>query len=259
MVKESRIPVDVPGMGESSEKRPEQETICDEVPFLVRTFVSSRLSEEDRLRLRTHVEECADCRDLYRSGVETAAHIGREHREERVETERMQRRHSLKKDAMAAGSPLKRRSPIRTLLYPAFFFFLILQITNFNPNTGTVELEVIAGEVHGSEHVERGEYCRTGSDGVAVLRAGKDEARLEPNTAVFLEDNRPRRLRLLEGELALDGEWRITTALGVIDVNGIANLSLREGHLDCEAFEGDVRRIDASGTRHIPPGTALGQ
>ncbi|MDA1264300.1 MAG: hypothetical protein O2816_04390 [Planctomycetota bacterium] len=232
---------------------------CDDVPATVRAFVSRGLRPDETAALREHVADCKECAAIYHDGVETAAHIGGQHRTERVATEKAVRRWRLRRDSVAAQlpSPRGRSARIRTLLYPAFFAYLMVQIVGFGgPKQAGLAVEVLRGTVHASEPMESGELCATGDDGWAKLFTDDAEARLEPDTRLFLESTDPLRLRLVQGVLELEGTWQITTVHGFVElVEGRARLDLQGNSLACGCERGELRFSDARGQSIVEAGS----
>lgn len=229
---------------------------CDDVPGLVRTFVGQGIPPADHDRLRDHVAECADCRALYREGVQTAACIGHERRGEREATERALRHHELKRDVFEAHAPARGRAArLRTLLYPAFLCFLMIQLLGGRPGREGFEVEVLSGVVHARGRPVRGELCATGPDGRARLTVGGNEARLGPETRLLLERPSPPRVRLIRGSLELEGSWRVASTHGVIELeDGRARVHLGPDGLGATNLDGRVRRVDHRGETVVAPG-----
>lgn len=236
--------------------RAERPLTCDEVSVLVRTFVAKGLSTEKGRLLRAHVEGCRACREIYRGGVETAAHIGHGRRTERVATEKAVRRWSLRRDAFSAhATPRGRGARIRTLVYPAFFCFLIIQFTEIGSHEAMLEVEILAGEVQASEALELGELCATGPEGRARLTTDGAWLELGHETRLLVESIHPPRVRLLAGELELDGGWHVTTRQGVVEVEGgRARVALDPDGLVCSGDTGVLRVIDARGETIVAAG-----
>jgi hypothetical protein len=234
----------------------ERPLTCDEVPALVRTFVAHGLSNEEGRHLRAHVAGCGACRAAYRDGVETAAHIGHERRIERVATEKAVRRWSLRKDIFSAHAPPRGRGArIRTLVYPAFFCFLIVQFTQLGTHEPMLEVEVLAGKVHASEALELGELCATGPEGRARLSTDGAWLELGNATRLLVESIHPPRVRLLTGELELDGGWHVTTRQGVVEVEGgRTRVALQPQGLVCAGDTGALSVIDARGETRVAAG-----
>ncbi len=237
-------------------RRSESEIKCEDVPALVETFVSTGLDRAVTAGLRAHTGGCPECRDLYREAVRTAAHIGHAHRTERVDTERAVRRWNLWRDVISAhATPRGRAARLRTLLYPAFFCYLIVQFAGGGPKERVLEVEVLEGTVHAGPSLGRGEICATGSDGRACLQTEDGLARLEPDTRLLVERVSPPRLRLLTGRIELEGSWQVATTLGVVEVTeGLATMNLDGGGLECVGVRGDVLLIDSRGERSLTPG-----
>ena len=236
--------------------RAELPLTCDEVPALVRAFLAQGLPRQEGRRLRAHVEGCGACRQVYRDGVETAAHIGHERRVERVAAEKAVRRWSMRRDVFSAHAPPRGRAArIRTLVYPAFFCFLIVQFTQLGRHEPMLEVEVLAGEVHASEALELGELCATGPEGRARLSTDGASLELGGSTRLLVESIQPPRVRLLAGELELDGGWHVTTRQGVVEVQGgRTRVALQPEGLVCAGDTGVLSVIDARGETRVAAG-----
>lgn len=237
-------------------RRDERPLTCEEVPALVRTFVSVGLPGHEGRRLRAHVQACDACRAVYRDGVETAAHIGHERRVERVATEKAVRRWSLRRDVFTVQSTRRGRGArLRTVLYPALFFLFILQLADVSRYEPLLSVEVLEGEVHGSEHLQHGELCATGPDGRARLTSRGSSLEVGPDTRLLVESASQARVRLLSGSLSLRGSWRVTTDRGVVDLEeGEARVTLDGEGLTCEGEDGELTILDAAGETPVRPG-----
>jgi hypothetical protein len=242
--------------------QPDPKTPCDEIQILLRRFLAKGLGPADSTRLRDHAQDCEPCQASYQEAVRTIACIGHERRVERDESVKAVRRWNLRRNMFEAhGTPRGRAARLRTLLYPAFFSFLMIQLGVMGGADDGPELtlQVLGGTVHAAEVLERGGLCATGPDGRARLEAGEDgAAELAPETRVLVERLDPPRLRLLNGDLELEGSWLVTSALGVIEVKqGRASVTLGDHGLVVSDAEGDVRYVGALGEVELLPGQPL--
>jgi hypothetical protein len=257
-------------MSQSTTQRQEpSEAACEEASESIRGFVSGLLDVDRERALRAHLDRCGDCRDHYRAAVITTAHIGRERRlerdarEKRVRSERLRR---MARDGQPGGRPSFFR--LRTLLYPAFFAFLMWQVSGLLTRNSGIAVERLEGSVsagplelfdgRGRAPLGIGQPCSTEADGSARVEAGSTNLVLGPQTDLVLESAQPLRVRLGRGSLRAHGTCVVATRLGIVDVTkGQAEVALGRGALQIRALEGECAFTGPDGVRTIERGASL--
>lgn len=234
-----------------------------------RSFLARSLAVSEQRELSQHLEQCPDCHARYIEAGRTTACLGHMSRTERLARERRARRARQRRLAFEGGnlSPGRKQRAyrLRTLLIPAFFIFLMTQITQLKLPRPAVDLECTSGIVHAADaelrpgqkqgtDLTRGDWCSTAEDSEARLRVGKNALELGPSTWLLVESVRPPRFRLDRGSLALTGRCTLTSAWGWIRVEGAARVELAEGRLWVECSSGSVSLTDAAGTLELLAG-----
>jgi len=252
----------------------DERSIEDEIPGCsahrsrIERFAAGELSRSGTELLRAHRATCPDCDARFRTAVETTAMIGRELRRERVEGERIARHERLRRDIFAtqpdAPSKLHR---LRTLVYPAFFAFLMIQLASFGGDSRAASVTRIAGEVvagdlriDGEAEVElaRGEWCSTGRESSAFASVGSVSVIVGPLTRFAVERVDPVRIRLEEGELELAGSCVLSTPHGVLEFRDARGLvRVEPATLRAETFSGTVVHTGPEGARELAAGESL--
>lgn len=212
--------------------------------------------------LRRHLAGCADCRAGYRERVEAVASLGRG-AAQRVASARAGARAGIGRPHHRSrfGSAGLRRFIM--IVVPALLFFLATRIDSsweFEPPLMVSCLEGTAwvgGEVlerpMGPRRLRRSDVLATEPDTRARIDARKFELELEPQTRLLVISALTRRVRLEEGTLAVRGDSRIETPLGVVEVSaGEARVRIDGAGLDVVAESGRVTVVDASGRRVVP-------
>lgn len=241
---------------------------CEDAGKLIQRFLAGRLARADEQRMRQHLAGCAECQDTYQHAVYTAASVGRERREERVALERHERHAELKRLAFEAPPRTRGMHLLRVLVYPAFFCFLMVQIGNLTDRTVGLRLSLVQGSVRAgareldepgtAAEVWQGQVCSTAEDGGATIEAEDSVAELAADTHVLIERVRPLRLRLRAGTLHVTGDARVSTTLGVVELEqGEADILLVGGQLTVLAASGTVRFTGPDGVRSLEPGETL--
>ena len=244
------------------------EITCEVAWILIQGFVSGESTADGERAMRAHTERCGDCRDEYRSAVVTAAKIGGEQRRKRVAAERERRHRELRQAAFEASAPPTGRfHRLRTLLYPAFFAFLMFQISRLSLAVEGVEVTRLEGEVSAAQvplegtaarRLARGEWCETRTDSSARLATSGCSAVLGPDARLRVERAMPARFRLTRGTLDLEGECTVSTGWGILDLGpGKARVRVDDGTLEVASRAGDVQLTGAAGAQRIAPGEVL--
>jgi len=241
---------------------------CEDAGKLIQHFLAGPLAGADDRRLRRHLAECAECQDLYQHAVYTAASVGRERREERVALERYHRRAELKRLAFEAPKRSRGTHLLRVLVYPAFFCFLMIQIGNLTHRAAGLRLALVQGSVRAGNQeldqpgtaaeVKQGQVCSTAADGGARIEGQDAVAELAADTHVLIERVKPLRLHLRSGSLHVSGDARVSTVLGVVELEqGEVDILLAGGQLTLISTDGSVRFTDPDGVRSMEPGEPL--
>jgi len=212
---------------------------------------------------------CRECLEAYREAVETAAHLSRFTVEEREKRMVERQRRSLHAKVFGPREPKRRRFPfrLRLVLIPAFFFWLMLEITSFGPPPARVELVEQRGSVLLDGRpldadvedllVLPGRWVRTAAVSEAFLEAGDCRLRLGAETELLLEDARPVRMRLGRGNVRIEGSAAFVTVLGLVTVEeGRGVLDLSDACLRLEPEGGLWTLFDRKGERALPLGAA---
>jgi len=247
-----------------------QETPCDATRAWTQRFVGGASDAAQNAAAREHLDDCRPCADEYHTAVETAAQIGRQRRLERGEVERSARHLRLRKAAFDAQGPRPGRlHRLRTLLYPAFFAFLILQLVGGRPIEGLGSGRVQAGEAHvgnatlrpveGTFTLGEGEWCRSSPEASVELEFGSTRIALDGAARMRVQKLRPLALYLANGSVTIEGTCGVTCRAGVFDVQVGSSVDLRldETRLEVVVRAGRVDLIDASGGRRIEAGERL--
>lgn len=241
---------------------------CDAHGSRIERFAAGELSPSETELLRAHRETCPDCDSRFRIAVETTAMIGRELRRERVEAERVARHERQRRDIFETRADVPSKlHRLRTLVYPAFFAFLMVQLASFggDPRAASVTRisgDVVAGDfrVDGDTEVElaRGEWCSTGRDSSALASVGPVSLAVGPLTRFAVERVDPARIRLEEGELEVAGSCVLSTPYGVLEFRDARGL-VRVGPaaLLAEILSGTVVHTGPEGARELVAGESL--
>ena len=144
----------------------------------------------------------------------------------------------------------------------------MIQIGNLTDRTAGLRLSLVQGSVRAGDReldqpgtaaeVRQGQACVTAEDGSARIEAEDSMAELAADTRVLIERVKPLRLRLRSGSLHLVGDARVSTALGVVELEqGEADILLVGGQLTVLAANGTVRFTGPDGVRSLEPGEPL--
>ncbi|MFT5052300.1 MAG: hypothetical protein ACI8QZ_003733 [Chlamydiales bacterium] len=225
------------------------ELTCEVVWIMIQGFASGDTTPDGEHLMRVHMAHCGECRDEYRSAMVTMARIGGERRRNRVENERQERHDRLRAMAFqAAAPPSGKFHRMRTMLYPAFFAFLLFQVSRMSVAVAGVSVTGLTGEVSVRDEgleptaeltAERGDWCLTGPDSSARLDAKHAVVLVGPSSAVIVQRAAPARYRLDRGSLEIEGSCTIDTRWGIVDLkDGRARVVLEARGVEVECHAG---------------------
>lgn len=256
-------------MSQRTQPQEPTEDACEEASQAIRGFVTGLLPAERERALRAHLERCGECRDHYRAAVITTAHIGHERRLERDAWEKRVRSERLRSLARE-GQQRPRASfvRLRTLLYPAFFAFLMWQVSGLLTRNSGIRVQWLGGNVTAGPFALSGErapsplgigqLCSTDASGSARIDVGSTQLVLGPRTDLLIEAAVPLRVRLGRGSLRARGTCVVATLVGIVDVTrGEAEITLGGGALRIEGVSGGCAFTGPDGVSAIAPGASL--
>lgn len=243
-----------------------EEVSCDVAWVLIQGFVSGDSTADGERLMRAHVRVCEECDESYHAAVNTTARIGAKHREERLAEERERRRRELRQMAFEATAPASGRfHRMRTMLYPAFFAFLMVQASRLSLAVEGVSLAPIEGRVEVEEaslapdeemRLERGDWCKTGAHGSARLSSPDSNAVLAASSRVLVEAVQPARYRLTRGSLHVEGTCTLSTRGGVIDLAAAeVRVDVGPSFVEVSCDSGEVRLTGPTGVYVVPVGS----
>ena len=177
------------------------ELTCEVAWIMIQGFASGDTTPDGEHLMRVHIAHCGECRDEYRSAMVTMARIGGERRRKRVEGERQARHDRLRAMAFQASAPPSGKfHRMRTLLYPAFFAFLLFQVSRMSVAVAGVSITGLTGQVTVGDQglepaaelpVSRGNWCETGPDSSARLDAKQAAVVVGPSSEVLVLRAKP--------------------------------------------------------------------
>jgi hypothetical protein len=267
MTSESLDPADepVPPDRPDSSGPGERSSGCVEAARLLPLFLRGGIDREEERRYREHILACADCREIYRESVASAAPLGHSRRLDRVEEVRLRRQAQMRTRAFAVGGHKSgRRFGLRVIL-PLVMLFLLMTMLNPLLNRPQLKLEWVRGEVrvpgkllHALEpeiDINKGDWCLTEVDASARIETAKGEFRLGARTNLMIEDPAERRVRLQRGRLEIDGSALVVCQFGIAELEeGRATIVLTDGRLEILCHEGTLHWIHAGGTQILSAG-----
>lgn len=253
---------------------------CELAELDLRLHAQGALPAERAQRLRAHLVQCASCAAEFRSAVEQRARLGRAVRggpEVAGQGQRSSPAPSTPVLAMeddledarpprpTAAAKRQRRFRLRTLVIPAFFTWLILQIAGAGAKPGRLEVSEARGNVTIAERpytdyertplLIRGAWCNTDEASSATLVAPGARVVVGSWSSVQAEATEPLRLRLRAGELDLEGTATIVTNLGVVDlVSGAGHMRLSAEGVQLECRAGSLVFVGPLGERRLVAG-----
>jgi ferric-dicitrate binding protein FerR (iron transport regulator) len=232
--------------------------------------------------MRRHLQECEECAEIYRTGVETTVALGGALRSARRREARLTERGRPRLGGLGAMGVLmswSNKEPsnaavrviwrLRPILLVAFFFWLILWVTKPGGPGPAFRVDWQAGLVvlDGKQLIDdgpnfglvRGQMIETGSEGVARVRREGTQVELGPRTRVLCERIEPARLRLVEGRVVVEGPLELTSDRGTLVLEGGGATVWRDGEvLWIECHAGSVRINTALLEVGLGPGEGLG-
>lgn len=241
---------------------------CQRAFILTREFTSGEIEKPELRKLRSHMAFCGECRQTYREAVETTASLSRFAVEAREQRQIERQRNALHAKVYGEKEkPKRRRFPfrLRLILMPAFFIYLVTQITQLGPPPARVELIGTEGTVHLhgkpiESEVDRllilpGRWISTMPLAKATLDGRECLFSLGSETEVLLEAARPVRVRVKRGYVKFDGDAVVVTAMGMLDIKaGKGSLHLSDAGLRLEPESGEWTFVDRRGKRTVPNG-----
>lgn len=255
-------------MTESDTRRDREESAltCEEAKELLEVHAAGGLSASARAELRAHLVRCPGCAAEYRRAAWVRARGGRtlEASREREAVAAARRRHASE-DLWARKS---RRLRLRTVLVPAFFIWLMLEIAGVTGSKPRFELAEWEGEVTVADFrpspgapplvARRGAWARTGEGGRALLRSDAAELELGPLTRLLIESADPPRARLERGTLAVRGSLSLVALLGIVKVEqGRGRVRVQGGAVEVVSEGGRWLVRGPLGERELAPGESL--
>ncbi len=243
---------------------------CTRASEEIRTFAGARMPAKRARVLRAHLLECADCNQIYRASVETAARLGHNLRADREDLESEEA--EIRRAAYRSIDKVRAKKPnhfaLRTILIPAFFFFLMVFVAKESWPGDEVEVTDFGGAVFVEQDsflpdgpprkIVRGCWLTTSERAFAEFETGPTSVRMEELTFFLVEEPATHRFRLRSGEIEIEGPSQVTTTRGVLEIEeGRARFSFRDGALEIVCQEGQVSFIEATGESHLSVGEKL--
>ena len=236
---------------------------CAEARRALARFVESGLGRRDDASFRAHLMECADCRELYRDTLATAARLGRTLREARLERAKQKRTETTRRRILrvGAGSRGGRWSHLKLALLPAVMIFLVLRLLGGPSLVATAdegECQVSGVSLESPEEevsLARGDWCATSVDGRMRLDGSDASFELRSETLVLVEAVAPARVRLEGGEILAQGAFLVATPFGVVEADDAhLRLALEAGELQLACLDGGVDFVSAAGRTPLVAG-----
>jgi hypothetical protein len=240
---------------------------CEQARTEIRTFAGSRVPAARARVLRLHLLECEDCNAFYRESLETAARLGGNLRADREQGEAEAT--EVRREAARSLDKVRQRKPnssrLRTVLLPAFFFFLMVFVTRAVWPGDRVQVADWGGPVfiddepflrEGSpKGIRRGRWLVTGAAGRLELKNGSARLALGERTFLLVEDPAAHRFRFRGGDLRVSGPCSVTTTHGVLELeDGTATLDARGASFELICEAGGALFIDATGEHRLEAG-----
>lgn len=258
---------------------------CQELRAALPAYARGELAAGEALGLRAHLVRCPACAAEYRRSIEGQARRGRGLRggpspargsaasaPTRVEPSRDRADVGPSPDPPASRVPAaarrRRRLRLRTVLLPALFVGLFLQVAGVTRRAPRIVVEAARGEVTVAERpyesyerpptLGRGIWCHTREGGTATLVAPGARLVQDAWSSVQAETPEPLRVRLRAGSLTVEGRATVVTWIGVVDFEGGAGrvALVREGlELSCAA--GSLEYDGPLGSRALGAGQSV--
>lgn len=237
---------------------------CAQAREEIQTFAGSRIPAARGRILRSHLLECGDCKSFYKETIETAASLGsnlRANREAKLAEQSETRRAAQRSvDKLRRSRP--NHSRLRTVMLPAFFFFLMVSVTKLAWPDDKVRVTEWGGPVFLNDEpfgfegvpkkIRRGSWLVTGASGKVSIETGDSAIQLGERTFLLVEEPGAHRFRFRGGELTVAGPSLVTTTHGVLEViDGAARLEARGARFELVCESGTIAFTDASGTQKL--------
>ncbi len=266
---------------------PEAAACAEQRPALA-AYAQGELGAARASELRAHLVRCPACAGEYRRSIEGQARRARglrggppagrepqpaspasivpaaERRAERVDV-----RPSPAAPAEARGRAARRRRlRLRTLVLPALFVWLFLQVAGVGKRAPRIVVESARGEVTVAErpyasyerppNLGRGIWCHTREGGSATLLAPGARLVQDPWSSVQAEAPEPLRVRLRAGGLSVEGRASVVTWIGIADFEGGAGrVSLVREGLELSCSSGKIEYTGPLGARVLAAGESV--
>ena len=243
---------------------------CDQARLDIARFAGSQVPAAEARILRAHLLRCETCNGFYRESVETAAALGSNLRagREELESEQVEMRRAAYKSLDKVKKSRPNHSALRTILLPAFFFFLMVFVTKAAWPGDKVTVKDWSGAVFLGQNpfppgdppgaIIRGGWLTTAERAELNLEAGDAEIRLEELTFLMVENAAAHRFRLRSGKLHVSGPCQVTTTFGVVEItDGKAKIEQSGSKLFVWCEEGEVLFVDALGKSLLRSGESV--
>ncbi|MEM7516075.1 MAG: hypothetical protein AAF368_04010 [Planctomycetota bacterium] len=219
--------------------------------------------------MRAHLQGCAECKAAYVDAVQTAASVGGKVREEREGRDEEMRELRLEAAIAGRNDTLERAHrgrffSLRLVLLPAFFFVLMMfvsRVVRGPERVRVVEWKGVteaAGQTleNGGQapRLIRGSWLRTGNGGSMVLELGGTRIGLEETSHLMVLATEESHFQLRSGRISIEGEAEVTTSLGVVEIDGRAEVSSRGSAFEVQCEDGKVTFVNAGGTTELVAG-----
>lgn len=272
------------GSQESEEPAPIR---CEEARQAVARFLGSgfKIGRDAKLQaaMRAHLQVCDTCAEEYRTSVETkAALTGAMRSKERRDVQKKMRPNPRPRlggmGAMSVLFAMRRNPPsnaivqviwrLRPVVIASFFIFLMLQVSKppkpgpafrVDWHAGTIVLNgKNLRDTQPNFGMPRGVELVTKADGEARVHHGDNELLMHENSGLLAEHVTPARLRLVYGEIEIEGSFEITSTAGHLKLTeGRARITLLAAGLTVECMEGVVEVVSASVGANLQPGDVM--
>ncbi|QDU84506.1 hypothetical protein Pla163_16160 [Planctomycetes bacterium Pla163] len=233
---------------------------CEDATTWIHARILGETSANDQAA-RDHMRRCEDCRELYRQQVAVKARVGRAVMRTGVETGAF-----LGRNETPRFAPRHRRLLVVIALSLAIAG--VVRIGGGLRPDPTLGVEWIAGEFfvageptgasYGPRMGLRGDLLQTGADGRGRVRLDDGQILIGPSTTLLVESAVARRVRMVGGRVTVDGEGRLMTPFGVVQVeDGAVEVSLIGDDYSLNVLEGSAQLVSAFGTEEIHAGEAF--
>jgi hypothetical protein len=230
--------------------------------------------------MRAHIQVCDDCSEHYRNSVETTAALTGAMRSKELRDARTKLRGKDRPRlgglgamsvlfAMAGKKPTNKMRIIiwrlRPIVITSFFIFLMMQFNKPLKPGPAFRVQWQAGtllldgkhlrDTQPNMGMPRGVQCTTKLDSVAQIVHGGSSLTLFANSSVLGEGVAPPRIRLVFGDVELEGSIELTSTAGQITLaEGRAYVSLRNSILTIECLDGSLEILTSGGEKKLVAG-----